>query len=178
MPYTLERWAANHSAQGAWRYGALLKGTSAVARRWTATPPAGSSPIFEQWEWESNRQPSGHWTIHFHHRTTAGLYYSFHYWKVVDFFSDLFRDEQSVTRWFNVLAKFLSAVKMSFLQLTEKCATASRSEQNLEKIVFCTKKLGPRCVVTFANTSGWSQKAITKRTQIRLFMRPLSRCCC
>ena len=28
----------------------------------TATPPAVSSPIFEQWEWESTRQPSGYWT--------------------------------------------------------------------------------------------------------------------
>ena len=24
--------------------------------------PAVSSPIFERWEWESNRQPSGYWT--------------------------------------------------------------------------------------------------------------------
>jgi len=31
---------------GAWGYSALLKGTLAVARRWTATPPAVSSPIF------------------------------------------------------------------------------------------------------------------------------------
>ena len=23
-----------------------------------------SSPIFEWWEWESNRQPSGYWTTH------------------------------------------------------------------------------------------------------------------
>jgi len=56
MSYTLERWAAIHSARGAWGYGALLKGTSAVARRWTATPPVVSSPIFEGWHWESTRQ--------------------------------------------------------------------------------------------------------------------------
>ena len=37
-------------------YVTLLKGTSAVARRWTAAPPAVSSPIFEQWEWELNLQ--------------------------------------------------------------------------------------------------------------------------
>ena len=43
--HTLERWAAIHSAQGAWGYGALLKGTSDVTRRWTATPPAVSPPI-------------------------------------------------------------------------------------------------------------------------------------
>ena len=36
--HTLERWAANHSTWGAWGYGALLKGTSGVARRWTDTP--------------------------------------------------------------------------------------------------------------------------------------------
>ena len=58
---TLERWAAKHSARGAWGYCALLKGTSAVARRWTATPPAVSPPIFlERQEWESNRQPPGY----------------------------------------------------------------------------------------------------------------------
>ena len=44
--HTLERWAAIHSVRGAWGYSALLKGTLAVARRWTATPPAVSSPIF------------------------------------------------------------------------------------------------------------------------------------
>ena len=40
--HTLEQWAANHSARGAWGYSALLKGTSAVARRWTDTPSAVS----------------------------------------------------------------------------------------------------------------------------------------
>ena len=40
--HTLERWAAIHSAQGAWGYSALLKGTSDMTRRWTATPPAVS----------------------------------------------------------------------------------------------------------------------------------------
>jgi len=66
MPYTLERWAAIFSTWGAWGYGVLLK-----ARRWTATPPAVTSPNFEQWDWESNRQPSGYWTTHFH-QTTRG----------------------------------------------------------------------------------------------------------
>ena len=50
----------SHSQRpGSMGYGALLKGTSAVTRRWTATPPAVSSPIFDWWEWGSNRQPSG-----------------------------------------------------------------------------------------------------------------------
>ena len=42
------QWATIHSARGAWGYSALLKGTSAVTRRWTATPPAVSPPIL--WE--------------------------------------------------------------------------------------------------------------------------------
>jgi len=59
----LEQWAANYSARGAWGYGALLKSTSAVTRRWTATPPALSPPIlFLSGERGSNRQPSGQWT--------------------------------------------------------------------------------------------------------------------
>ena len=57
----LERWTANYSAQGAW--GALLKGTPAVTRRWTATPPAVSPTILLlSSEWGLNCQPSGYWT--------------------------------------------------------------------------------------------------------------------
>ena len=54
-------WTANYSTQGAW--GALLKGTSAVTRRCTATPPAVCPPILLlSSEWGLNRQPSGYST--------------------------------------------------------------------------------------------------------------------
>ena len=56
----LEWWTANYSAQGVW--GALLKGTSAVARRWIANPSAVSPPfLYLSSEWGLNRQPSGYW---------------------------------------------------------------------------------------------------------------------
>ena len=59
--HILEWWTANYSAQGVW--GALLNGTSAVTRRWTATPPAVCPPILLLIsEWGLNRQPSGYWT--------------------------------------------------------------------------------------------------------------------
>ena len=58
--HILELWTANYSAHGAW--GALLKGTSAVTRRWTATPPAVCPPILLLIsEWGLNRQLSGYW---------------------------------------------------------------------------------------------------------------------
>ena len=41
-------WTANSSTQGAW--GALLKCTSAVARRWIANPPAVSPPFIYLFE--------------------------------------------------------------------------------------------------------------------------------
>jgi len=44
------------TAPGEHGVGCLLKGTSAMTRRWTDTSPAVSSPIFEWREWESNRQ--------------------------------------------------------------------------------------------------------------------------
>jgi len=70
--HTLERWAAIQSTWGARGYGALLKGTSAVTRKWTATPPTVSSPIFERWKNRgSNRQSSGYWTTHSHHWAKA-----------------------------------------------------------------------------------------------------------
>ena len=52
---------ANYSTQGGW--GALLKGTSAVTRRWTATPSAVCPPIL-LWssEWRLNHLPSGYCT--------------------------------------------------------------------------------------------------------------------
>jgi len=62
-PHILERWAANYSAQGAWRYSAFPKGTLAVTRRLTANPPDVSPPIlFLSGEWGLNCQPSGYWT--------------------------------------------------------------------------------------------------------------------
>ena len=40
----------------------LAQGHLGHGRRWTDTPPAVSSLIFEWQEWESNRQPSNYWT--------------------------------------------------------------------------------------------------------------------
>jgi len=45
MPYSLAWWAAIHNARG-------------------ADVGGGSSPVFEQWQWDLNRQLSGKWTTH------------------------------------------------------------------------------------------------------------------
>ena len=76
-------WAANHSARGAWGYGALLKGTSAMTRRWTTT--SVSPPIcFEWWEWESNCQPSGFMDDPLDHSSpNVFLKSGFHFFRVV-----------------------------------------------------------------------------------------------
>ena len=59
--HILEWWTANYSTQGIW--DALLKGTAAVTRRWTATRPAVCPPIILlSSEWGLNHQPSGYWT--------------------------------------------------------------------------------------------------------------------
>ena len=66
----MEWWTANYSAQGVW--DALLKGTSAVTRRCTATPQAvcQSNPFVEQWV---GIEPPTLWLLddHTHHCATA-----------------------------------------------------------------------------------------------------------
>ena len=69
--HTLERWATIHSTRGAWGYSALLKGTSAMTRRWTAPLQLSVHQSYEWWKWGLIRQPSGHGTTHSHHWATA-----------------------------------------------------------------------------------------------------------